>query len=421
MKRNRHWIIPLIMIAEISLSGCNFKQQPTRIIPGIDRLNETEYLTLFKDKKIGIITNQTGVNSDREHLADLLFNQSDVHLSAIFSPEHGFYGQIEGGIPIDMNRHEKYGCPIFSLYGTNRKPTADMLDGLDVLIFDIQDIGARFYTYISTMYYAMEAAAENNLMFVVLDRPNPVGGLIVEGPVLQESLASFVGIQPIPLRHGMTVGELALLFQGEGWYSASDSSDVRVIPLQNWDRRVPKEEFLNQWIKPSPNIPDLETAMVYPGMGLLEATNISEGRGTEHPFKYVGAPWLNNTMVYEEMMSHDLQGIEMDTITFTPVDIPGAAVDPKYEGERCFGLRFSVSDYDRCESVTLATYLIYAIKKLHPEEFKWTSEGRIDRMAGTDMFRESMDAGIDAGEIVNMWKNDLVEFEKLRKKYLLYH
>lgn len=431
-----------IFFVAISFCSCSFRQHPSNIIPGIDRLNENECQTLLKGKRIGVVTNQTGINSDGDHLVDLLYSTSTSDftfdktsgttsgktsgktpskLQAIFSPEHGFFGSTEGGRAIEFNRHETYHCPVYSLYGENRKPTADMLDSIDVLVFDIQDVGARFYTYISTMYYAMEAAAENHVPFVILDRPDPVGGLIVEGPVLQREFESFVGIQPIPLRHGMTVGELAMLFRGEGWFSSSDSSELHIIRLKDWNRRVPKFQLTRNWINPSPNMPDLETAIVYPGMGLIEGTNMSEGRGTDHPFKCFGAPWLNHQKLCEEMTKLELIGISFDTVSFIPRDKPGVAVDPKYEGERCFGLQLTVTDYDRYEAVSFATHLICTVKKLHPEEFKWSSSDRIDRLAGTDSFRKAVDSGIDARAIIDMWQNDLVKFELIRKKYLLYN
>ena len=415
-------IITLNIIALFFLSFllfCSNNQQKLTIMPGIDSLHDSLAMKILNNKNIGIITNQTGVNSQGQSLADIILADSSYHLAAIFSPEHGFYGTIEGGKEISTNIHEKYQCPIFSLYGKNRKPTRQMLQEIDVLLFDIQDIGARFYTYISTMYYAMEAAAENNIPFVVLDRPNPIGGYIVEGPVLKEGLESFVGIKPIPLRHGMTVGELALLFKGEKWYASSSRATLHIIPVSNWSREI--VDAGETWINPSPNIGSLETALLYPGMGLLEGTNLSEGRGTKHPFKYMGAPWLNHVVISKELMKLDFDGISIDTVTYIPVDIPGAVVNPKYEGEVCKGLKFDVTDGTKFKSVAFATHVIALTKKVHPVEFQWSSELRIDRMAGNRLFRESIDSGKAAVEVIDIWNGDLAEFKKKREKYLLYH
>ncbi|MDW7681663.1 MAG: DUF1343 domain-containing protein, partial [bacterium] len=260
---------------------------------GIDILLD-EHLDLIQGKRVGIITNQTGVNSDGKHIIDLVFEAPEVELTALYGPEHGLRGDVEGGLTISHLVDPKTGVPIYSIYGKTKKPTPEMLQNVDVLIFDIQDVGARFYTYISTMSLCMEAAAENQISFIVLDRPNPITGTIVEGPVLAPEYQSFVGIHPIALRHGMTVGELALMFNEQSWLANGIQVELQIVKMKNWRRDSWYGELGLEWIKPSPNMPSATTALLYPGMGLLESCNVSEGRGTAAPFIQIGAPWLDH-------------------------------------------------------------------------------------------------------------------------------
>jgi len=396
--------------------NCEQTKQPQL---GIDVLMQNSQ-HLLKGKKVGVITNQTGVNALGIHVADLLFQAKGVELIALFCPEHGIRGDIEGGYDINTQTDKKTSVPIYSLYGTTRKPTSDMLQALDVLIFDIQDVGTRFYTYISTMFYAMEAAAEHQIPFWVLDRPNPIFGSIVEGWVLESGFESFVGISSIALRHGMTIGELAKLFNEQGCLANGVHAELTVIPLKNWRRTDAYSKFGVEWIKPSPNIPDVETAILYPGIGLLEATNVAEGRGTPSPFKYIGAPWLDNIQLAKQLQALNFKGVAIDTISFIPVDMPGAAVNPKYEGQRCHGLHFSITEPANFNAVSFGIHLISLIKNQHPQHFDWRSRDGIDRMAGTDKFRLAIDSGIPPDQIIESIQEDLKQFKLIREKYLLY-
>ncbi len=407
------------MIWMLLFCGCNATSEQPVLKLGIDVLMENK-LDVIKGKRVGVITNQTGVNSRGQHVIDLIFGAPDVQLTAIFAPEHGIRGDVEGGYMINDQKDTKTGVPILSLYGATKKPTPEMLRNIDALIFDIQDVGARFYTYISTMSLCMEAAAEQGIEFLVLDRPNPITGAIVEGPVLDLAYQSFVGIHPIALRHGMTIGELALMFNEEGWLANGVKADLQVIPMENWRRDRWYGDFHLAWIKPSPNMPSPTTAMLYPGMGLLESCNISEGRGTLRPFEQIGAPWLDHVAVARELSAARLTGVVIDTTSFTPVDMPGMAMNPKYEGQRCRGLFFTINSPHQFQAVTLATHLIAIVKKLHPDKFQWNSPRAPLLMFGDAEVVNAIDQGKAPAEIIQLWQDKLNEFLKIRTKYLLY-
>jgi uncharacterized protein YbbC (DUF1343 family) len=386
---------------------------------GIDVMANSKFAAI-QGKRVAIITNQTGLDSRGNHVIDLFFNAPGVELVALFGPEHGIRGDVEGGFEITDQKDSKTGVPIISIYGNTNKPTPEMLQGIDVLIFDIQDVGARFYTYISTMSLCMEAAAENYIEFMVLDRPNPITGMIVEGPVLKDEYKSFVGIHRIALRHGMTVGELAKMFNEEGWLANGVKANLTVIPMENWQRNSWYGELGIQWIKPSPNMPSPMTALLYPGMGLLETCNISEGRGTAKPFENIGAPWLDNVNLAKILRESGISGVSIDTISYIPVDMPGAAMNPKYEGQLCHGLLLSVTDPRQFQSVAFGLHLICAAKKLHPDKFAWNSQRSPRLMFGNDETPVAIDAGQTAEQIIESWTPDLVTFQLIREKYLLY-
>lgn len=377
-------------------------------------------IALLKGKRVGVITNQTGVDSKGTHIIDLLYNAPEVKLVALFAPEHGIRGDVEGGYQIDNQNDAKTGVPILSIYGKTKKPIPEMLQNIDVLIFDIQDVGTRFYTYISTMSFCMEAAAENNIEFIVLDRPNPITGKIVEGPVLEEEYKSFVGVHPIALRHGMTIGELACMFNEEGWLANGVKVNLTVIRMEDWNRDVWYGELALKWIKTSPNMPSPTTALLYPGMGLLETCNISEGRGTTRPFEKVGAPWLDNVAITKILNQAKLPGIKIDTTSFVPIDMPGAAMNPEYEGQRCNGWLFTITDPHRFFSVAFGVHLICAIKKLHPDKFSWNSPRSPLIMFGDDEVPKAIDEGKSPEEVIQSWQSKLEAFKKIREKYFLY-
>lgn len=400
----------------------------TQVRTGLDVI-VAENFSRFHGKRVGLVTNHTAVDAQGRHIADLFHQASGVQLKALFGPEHGIRGAAEAGAKIATETDAKTGVPIHSLYGKTYKPTKEMLAGLDALVFDMQDVGARFYTYLSTMALCLEAAAENDLEFYVLDRPNPIGGR-VEGPVLEMSQRSFVGIHPIALRHGMTVGELAQMFVGEGWAwrSSLDSvantrpknswNKLRVVPLQNW----PRAQFFPQtqlpWIAPSPNMTSASTALFYPGMGLLEGTNFSEGRGTHEPFELVGAPWLNNEKV-AALLRERFDELQIETTTFTPQDLPGKAMNPKFEGELCQGLRFKTEAPEKVESVKLGVALLWALQQTHPDKFT-LAEKRLARLFGATWLRQSLLAGENLQTLWQRLEREGEAFRKLRQKYLLY-
>lgn len=295
-----------------------------------------------------------------------------------------------------------------------------MLQSIDVLIFDIQDVGTRFYTFISTMSLCMEAAAENGIEFIVFDRPNPITGTIVEGPVLEEAYKSFVGIHPIALRHGMTVGELAQMFNKEGWLANGIQARLTVVKMANWKRASWYGELGRKWIKPSPNMPSATTALLYPGMGLLETCNVSEGRGTNRPFEKIGAPWLDHVALAEMLTSANIPGVKIDTTSYVPVDMPGAVMNPKFEGQQCRGLLLSVTQPLRFPSVKFGIHLLCAIKKLRPDKFAWKSPRSPLIMFGNSETPRMIDEGRSPAEIIQSWQINLAKFKKSRSKYLLY-
>jgi uncharacterized protein YbbC (DUF1343 family) len=334
----------------------------------------------------------------------------DVELVALFSPEHGIRGQEEGGRRIGDDTDEKTGLPIHSLYGETRKPTPAMLEGLDALLFDIQDIGARYYTYVSTMALGMEAAGEAGIPFFVLDRPNPIGGLAVQGSVLDPAFATFVGMFPVPMRHGMTPGELALMYVGEFGLRA----EVHVIPAEGWTRDMLFFDTGLPWIAPSPNMPSLESALHYPGTCLFEGTNLSVGRGTEMAFQVVGAPWLDEAGLALALAEYDLPGVSFEAIRFTPLS-PG---DGKFAGEEIGGVRlmFTGPEYD---PTLAALALLRETLRMSEGHWEWRV-GHFDRLAGTDLLREGLLAGRSLSELREGWDNALEAFRRAREPYLLY-
>jgi len=388
-----------------------------RVRVGADRLL-TEYRHLVAGKRVGLITNQTGVTSEGKHLADLLHADPEVKLVALFAPEHGIRGTEEAGATIRHGRDPRTGIPILSLYGETKKPSPEMLRQIDVLLFDIQDVGARFYTYISTMALAMEASADQGIPFVVLDRPNPIGGETVEGPVLEPPLRSFVGIHPIALRHGMTVGELARMFAGEGWLSSSKPLDLTVVPMRGWRRDMLYWETGLRWIPPSPNIPTDTTALFYPGIGLLEATNVSEGRGTLYPFRHLGAPWIDPARLLRLFEASGL-GIACRPTSFVPRNLPGLASHPKYEGRVCYGIWLDPTDPERLSSVEFGIGLLWALRSAFPDSFRIQRRG-MQLMTGSEEFAQALEAGAPLAKLLEIQRRGLDEFLRIRQKYLLY-
>lgn len=369
---------------------------------------------VVKNRRVGVVTNQTGVTGDMRHIADVLHENPKVELVALFGPEHGIRGDVQDGLPIGSCEDERTGLPVYSLYGEARKPTSEMLSSIDVLLFDIQDVGARYYTYAYTMSYVMEAAAEVSIPFVVLDRPNPIDGVSVEGNILDAKFKSFVGRYPIAVRHGMTVGELAALFNVEHGID----SDLKVMRMEGWSRDMWFDQTGLMWVQPSPNIPTLDTAVVYPGMCLLEGTNVSEARGTTKPFELAGAPWVDSSRLIDELRSRSIPGVLFRQAHFTPAF-------SKYSGEGCSGVQLHVTDRSLFKPFETGLHLVDAIGKLHADKFVWVKRGSgcgysFDMLAGTDMIRRQLCEGVPVTDIVDGFKEELAEFMELRRECLLY-
>jgi uncharacterized protein YbbC (DUF1343 family) len=380
-------------------------QQP--VIPGIEVLL-SEQLHLIRGKRAGLITNHSGVDRKLRHDVDLLVSAPGVKLTALFSPEHGIRGAAQAGERVRSSIDAKTGVPIHSLYGETRRPTPEMLKDLDVLLYDIQDIGSRFYTYISTLGECMQAAAERKIPLIVLDRPNPLGGVTLEGPLLDLTFRSFVGAFAIPIRYGLTPGELA------GWIKSNLKLDIElsVVKMKHWARGRWYEETNLIWVPPSPNIPTLASALVYPGMCLIEGTNLSEGRGTTTPFEIVGAPWVDGIKLAERLSTVGLPGVLFRPVTFTPTL-------SKFSGETCQGIQLHVADRKSFRPVLTALAIIDDIRRNYSEQFQFKSS-HFDRLAGTDAVRKALERNQPTHEIVVSWKRDLKEFETGRQKFLLY-
>jgi uncharacterized protein YbbC (DUF1343 family) len=377
---------------------------------GLD--NVGEHKDLFQGKRIGIIANHTSHNSQGRHVVDVFREMPDVRVVALFSPEHGLRGTEEAGVKVDSQTDPVSGLPVYSLYGQINKPTPAMLANVDILVFDIQDVGARFYTYLYTMSLAMEAAAEAGKRFVVLDRPNPINGVQIEGDVLDPPFASFVGLYPIPVRYGQTVGELARMINGEGWLAKGIKADLVVVPMTGWNRHMWYDGTGLSFIKPSPNMPDLETATIYPGLCLLEGTNLSEGRGTTMPFRQFGAPWLDADKLCSSLSELQLPGISFATTTFTPTA-------SKHKDQPCQGVKLTVTDRDKLEPFWTGVQIINAIYRLHTEKFEWKA-AHFDRLCGTDTIRKAILASTLLEALKTRWRTECQTFQPTRAKYLLY-
>jgi len=377
---------------------------------GLDRVGA--YKDVFEGRRLGIIANHTAYDRDGRFIVDVFRSMAGVTVTALFSPEHGLWGTARDGEKIDNQIHPVYNLPVYSLYGKTQKPTRDMLRNIDVLLFDIQDIGARFYTYIYTMSLAMEAAAESGKTFVVLDRPNPINGTSVQGNILEPALASFVGLYPIPVRHGMTVGELAKMFNGRSWLYGRVKTELVVIPMEGWRRRMWYDQTGLRFIKPSPNMPDLETAAVYPGLCLLEGTNVSEGRDTTMPFRQFGAPWIDSKLLADRLNALNLLAMRFELARFTPAS-------SKYQGQECHGVRVIVTDRDRLEPYSSGVRIVNEICRMYPDQFEWKA-AHFDRLCGTSKIRNAIINHSSLDVLQNKWQAELDSFLEIRAEYLIY-
>ncbi len=373
------------------------------VLTGIDVLVRDQFVPL-KGRRVGLVTNHTGRDRAGRATIDLLHQAEGVKLAALFSPEHGIRGALDAKVP--DTKDEKTGLPVWSLYGDRRKPTADTLQGLDTLVFDIQDAGCRFYTYISTLGLVMEAAAENKLRVVVLDRPNPIGGVAVAGPVRDPGRGSFVAYHDLPIRHGMTVGELARLYNAERKLGV----ELEVIKLEGWRRGDFYDRTNLTWVNPSPNLRGLTAAFLYPGVGLLETTNLSVGRGTDRPFEWIGAPWLDGQRLAAELAKQDLPGVRFVPARLTPSS-------STHQGKECGGVQIIVDDWGRFEPLRTGLTVAVVLRQLFPGA--WQLD-RYDTLLVHKATWEALKRGAGWGEIEKLWETDLRKFREVRSKYLLY-
>jgi len=439
MKRRR-WanILPAFMIL---LAGCRGPGRtaapeaavPVKVRPGVE-VFLAKHLDLVKGKKVGLITNPTGTDSRLATTVDLFRANPGIDLVALYGPEHGIRGNAQAGEYVPYYFDDRSGLPVFSLYGqsmkpdpgmltnidefmrsfdtkeTGKTPEAAMVKGIDVMVFDIQDVGTRVYTYVATMAYAMQAAADAGIEFIVLDRPNPVGGVVMEGPILEyPDFSSFVGLFPIPERHAMTAGELARLFNDK---FLARKAKLTVVPMEGWTREMWFDDTGLPWIIPSPNMPTLDTATVYPGLVMIEGTNMSEGRGTTRPFELFGAPWIDASGLARKLNALALPGAAFREAWFTPYF-------SKFAGALCGGCQVHVTDREAFRPFATALHVIKTVRDAHPADFAFHAD-YFDKVMGTASVRKALEAGTDIATILANIEPGLAAFAELRKPYFLY-
>ena len=368
---------------------------------------------------VGLVVNHTSsiINiNDTDKTIEVNLGEIPIYVKKIFTPEHGLNNQYQAGEKIlgDMS----YNIPIISLYGKNLTPDISELKNLDALFFDIQDIGSRYYTYVSTLTNIMSVCSKIGLPLYVLDRPNPIGG-DVDGPILDLNYTSFVGMHPIPIRHGMTIGELAFMINELGW-SGEEKTDLKIISMQGWNRNTFFENTGKHWIPPSPNIPNNETAFIYQGTCLIEGTNLSEGRGTDSPFSFIGAPWLNSKELVKRLNNLNLEGVVFNDIIFTPRFIPGKSISPKYKDQKCYGVELDITDRNLSSPLLITANIIDIVFDLHPDYFKFNEDNFFDKLYGSDQLRNLILSKRDLDVLVDKWKDDSMKFKKTREPFLIY-
>jgi uncharacterized protein YbbC (DUF1343 family) len=390
----------------------------TIVRTGLDAF-EKNWPKRLKGARVGLLVHPASVNKRLEHAVNVFLKSKKLVLKAFFGPQHGIYGETQDNMIEWEGFHDRQtGLPVFSLYGQTRKPEPSMLEHIDVLIVDLQDVGARYYTFIWTMENCMQACMEMNKSIVILDRPNPIGGHIIEGPVLQRAYTSFVGQRPLPVRHGMTVGEIGNYL----WNTFYPSLDFHVIPMKGWRRTFWSDNTLLPWVMPSPNMPTLDTAIVYPGMCLLECTNISEGRGTTRPFEIFGAPFIEPIQLVSQLRKFKLPGIIFRPLYFQPAF-------QKHAGKTCGGAQLHVTHRERFKPFKTGVAILKAAHDLYPEHFSWkqppyeyeTEKMPIDILSGTERLRQDIEKGEPLNRMEEWWQEQCKEFDKvIRKKYLIY-
>ncbi len=380
------------------------KGRPGRVQTGLDVLEAQKFAPL-KGKHVGLITNHTGLDSQEKTTIDRLAHAPGVQLVALFSPEHGLAGKLDVNV-VTSSKDPSTGLPVYSLYGENKRPTDEMLEGIDAFVFDIQDAGVRFYTYTTTMGYCMEAAAKKGIAFYVLDRPNPIGGEIVEGPMLDADKTSFVAYFPTPVRYGLTIGELAQLYNAGNHIGV----DLHVIQMKNWHRNYFYDSTGLRWVPPSPNLRTTKGAILYPGLEILQNAGVSVGRGTEAPFEQFGAPWMNGEEVASALNAKHLPGVRF-------VSQPMIPVSGLYAGVRCGGVGIRVMEKSSVRSMRMGLEIASLLKKMYPDKI---DVGKSLTLLGNDGTVRQLGEGIAPEKIVASWKDDLAAYETMRRKYILY-
>jgi uncharacterized protein YbbC (DUF1343 family) len=389
----------------------------SRTVSGLDQL-EKLWPRDLRGARVGLLSHPASVNSRIEHAVDVFRRSKKFRLVALFGPQHGLLGQTQDNmVEWEGFRDPATGLPVYSLYGRVRKPTAEMLKHIDVLAVDLQDVGARYYTFIWTLDLCMEVCREHGKTVVVLDRPNPIGGSLTEGPVLQPAFASFVGLRPLPVRHGMTIGEIGHYLED----AFHPGIHYRVVPLRGWKRRQWFDETGLTWSMPSPNMPTLDTAAVYPGMCLLEGTNLSEGRGTTRPFEIFGAPFIHPGTIVKLLREFRLPGVVFRPLSFLPTF-------QKHAGVLCGGAQIHVTDRAKFRPFRTGVAILKAVHNTYPRDFAWKQPPYeyeevklpIDILAGSDRLRKGIESWNDVRDMESWWKEELKRFEKIRKEHLLY-
>ena len=382
----------------------SFYTPGARTMTGIDVL-ELENFSALRGKSVGLITNQTGVDAQGRRTIDVLAKAPGLKLVAIFSPEHGVTGNVDAPSVADATDAATK-LPIYSLYGATRRPTPEMLKDIDALVFDVQDAGVRFYTYVTTMAYCMEEAAKNHVAFFVLDRPDPIGGEVIEGPMLDRSRTSFVGYFPMPVRYAMTMGELAQMFNAENKIGA----ELRVVAMKNWARSEAYDRTGLRWIAPSPNLRTVNEAFLYPGIEILQAAGVSVGRGTEAPFEIFGAPWIHGGDLAAVLNARKFPGVSFAPAQFTPTEAP-------YKGQGCEGVTITLTDEVELRPMLMGMTIADMLHRMYPEQFHVE---KMMELLGSEATVERVEKGVRPAEIVAGWANELDSFREMREKYLLY-
>lgn len=409
-------LVLAIIISGLSLfTACSSEAQLStgKVKVGAQVLLE-QYLPDLKDKRVGLVMNPTA-RVGGVHMLDTLLARN-VNVTALFAPEHGFRGDLGAGETIEDGVDQSTGLPVYSLYGNTRKPTSQMLDKVDVLLFDMQDVGARFYTYNATLGNVLEAASNSETPVWVLDRPNPAGGNLISGWMMHEGHTSFVGKYPIPMVHGMTLGELAKMMVGEEWITNAQKATLRVIPVKGWKRWMKWDDTGLKWIPPSPNLPTFNHAFAYLGTVLFEGATISEGRGTPDPFLTLGAPGTEMTSAQLAELRQLFSGVEIKRTSFVPKAIPGKAAQPDFEGQECKGVKIKVTNPEKFNPVKLGAKLLAAMLEATP---KAELNGFIQKLSGID--KSELINQLNDGSYIKKWESKARKFSQKRKPYLIYN